>query len=330
MVLNASQKLIMRLLFVNGPMSNKKIARLLGISNAGTTLTLRPLLDCGLLVRVKKIVNGLVGRNEELIGINAKFGYFLGIDKRLRNYYVKLIDLSGRTLVDFATPLVPELKKFILELKENYQNILAVGVTVRNFSSPEAYKEVNPELIQALDEIGLDYYLTNNVEALAYIHALYNPEDQNFLLVKYGPGLGSSIFVGGKPVKKENGIPSQLGHARLSDGRKIEDILRFSTLLGQEYDEKDGAPLILQNQEAIDTIVKTLCFTIADANVMLALDSLIFAGVVLTDEGVLSRLKEALAEFEPDFDLNIIKPYDDYAIKADEKAALYALIKFTL
>ena len=330
MTLNASQKAIMRLLFVRGPMSNKTLAKHLGISNAGTTLTLRPLLECGMLNRVKKIVNGRVGRNEELIGINPSFGYFIGIDKRLRHYYVKLIDLVGTSLVDFSTGDIDELKAFLLDLKSKYPAILSVGVTVRGFYTADAYRKENPKFMEMLDEVGLHYDLANNVEALAYIHSLFKPEDQNFLLIKYGPGLGSSIFVGGKPVKRDNGVPSNIGQARLSDRRRFEDILRFSTLLGREYDELEGAPLILQNEEALQTIIKNLTVVFCDANAMLSLESIIFAGVVLNDKGVIERIKASLADFEPGFDLSMIKPYENYEALADAKAALYAFICFTL
>ena len=82
MELNATQKRLVTLLFMQGETSRATLADSLGVSKPGLTQSVKPLLDEKILLLGEKISTGRAGRNQEPLRLNPEYGYFLGVDIR--------------------------------------------------------------------------------------------------------------------------------------------------------------------------------------------------------------------------------------------------------
>jgi transcriptional regulator of PTS gene len=210
-----------------------------------------------------------------------------------------------------------------LEKKESeVPPFLGIAVTIRGFSSLTKLEADHPEIVRAFQNFSCPVHFLNNVESLAYLYELYHPEDTNFLLLKYGPGVGSSVFVGGHPLKGHDGASSEIGHWFIYSGHKLEDEICFDALLGGDYEEKEGAEKLLSDPKAFARCIDTLGFSLINANYLLSLDKIVVSGVLLSNPKVCQALSDRLAEIDPSFDTSKLVIYDNYESLNERKGAL--------
>ncbi len=205
MNLTKTQKSIIRTLFIETEKSRSALAKDLNLSNAGLTLAIKPLMNEGLVIEAGKIDTGKVGRKELKLKLKNGYGSFLGIDIRKHNLYVDSMDLSGNIQESHRFSSVSELISFLFLPHNQY---LAGGLTLRGQAGEEEVQRRYPNFFDALKKLDLPLFIRNNVDCLADIYALYHPNDRNFLLIKYGPGVESSVYIDGKSL----GNLSELGH----------------------------------------------------------------------------------------------------------------------
>lgn len=315
--LTDTQKKIIRILFAESESSRSILANKLSLTNAALTLTIKPLLEKGMLIEMKRDVQR-VGRKELLISLNKDFGYFIGVDIRKHHFYFSLMDFSGK-LVDFAVDKDISFDEFIAPHKEK---LLAIGVTVRGQASMDILKEKYPEFVNIIENFNLPIYLFNNVDCLADIYALNHPEDKNFLLVKYGPGVGSSIYVYGKPL----GSLSELGHTYYQD-KTVEETISYSAILGKELEEEEANEEILQHPEKLEYVLHVLSFALLNADSLLSLQKIILSGALLSNEETKVKLNEELNKLNSNFDCSKLCVYPDYQTYNEIKSCIGAFNK---
>ncbi len=315
--LSDTQKSIIRILFVEKESSRSILASKLSLTNAALTLAIKPLIENGLVFEEKNDTQR-VGRKELKIALNPAYGNFLGIDIRKHNSYYSLMDFKGE-LIKSGSSKDTSLKDFI---KDN-NNILAVGVTIRGNIVNTSLEQKYPSLQKELDEIGLTTYLFNNVDCLADIYSLFHHEDQNFLLVKYGPGVGSSIYVHGSPL----GNLSELGHTYFYLDRTVEETICYSSLIGKEVEENEGNEIILKDKEKLKEVMRVLSFALINADCLLSLQKIILSGDLLSNEENKAKLKEQLVAINPNFNTNKLCVYPSYNEMNAKKSCIGAFIK---
>ncbi len=315
--LSDTQKSIIRILFVEKESSRSILASKLSLTNAALTLAIKPLIENGLVFEEKNDTQR-VGRKELKIALNPAYGNFLGIDIRKHNFYYSLMDFKGE-LIKSGSSKDTSLKDFI---KDN-NNILAVGVTIRGNIVNTSLEQKYPSLQKELDEIGLTTYLFNNVDCLADIYSLFHHEDQNFLLVKYGPGVGSSIYVHGSPL----GNLSELGHTYFYLDRTVEETICYSSLIGKEVEENEGNEIILRDEEKLKEVMRVLSFALINADCLLSLQKIILSGDLLSNEENKAKLKEQLVAINPNFNANKLCVYPSYNEMNAKKSCIGAFIK---
>lgn len=328
MELNQTQKKIISVLFQKGSLSHKALAKELELSNPAVTLSIKPLLTEGLIKNEGAFYQGKVGRQEEKLSINASKYSLLGLDVRKHSLFVSLTDFAGNLLTARRLLDENELPSCIQGLSEKYPPILGLGVTIRGFVSLSQFTEERSGLVRTINELNIPTHFLNNVECLAHIHHLYNPEDSNFLLIKYGPGLGSAIFVDGKPLKDKFGRNSEIGHTFITRDKTLENLVSFETLLGPstDYDEKEGAEVIKKNPELLEKIIVIMSPTLLNASYMLSLDKIVFAGILLSDPEIKDRLEVEMKELDKNFSTDKIIVYPEYAKIIDIKGSLQVFI----
>ncbi len=318
MALTKTQKTIIRILLVEKSSTRTLLASKLALTNAALTLALKPLISEGLVLETRSKNSQKVGRKELCVTLNPNYGTFLSIDVRKHHSYFNLVDFSGK-LASSSDDTSISLSDLLLKSKSK---IIGIGITIRGEASLESFKARYPDLFKEMERCAIPYYIFNNVDCLASIYSLSHYEDKNFLLVKYGPGLGSSIYTNGKPL----GAASELGHTFYQD-KTVEDTISYSSLLGQEVEEKEGMALIQKDKAKLNKILTVLSFALCNADSLLSLQKVILSGALLTSEEVISLLKKQIISLKPDFDLGKICVYENYQEINEIKGALGAFNK---
>ena len=313
-----TQKSIIKILFVEKESSRSLLAKKLSLTNAALTLTMKPLLESGIVVE-SKINQQRVGRKELKLKLNPEYGYFLGVDIRVHHAYFVLMDLAGN-LIDFKSDKDMSFYDFY---SNKFDKIIALGVTNRGPISKEAISNRFPELYKEIHDLELPKYLFNNVDCLGNIYALNHPEDKNFLLVKYGPGLGSSIYVFGKQLA----TLSELGHLFYKD-KRLEEVISYSAVLGREVEEVEANDLIYNDKEKVNYILHAVAFGLLNADSLLSLQKIILSGYILSKESCKEKLEEEIKKLDKNFDINKLTLYPDYDETNKKKSSIGAFIKY--
>ena len=315
--LTDTQKSIVKILFVEKESSRSLLANKLSLTNAALTLALKPMLQKEIILEAKNDVQR-VGRKELRLELNSEYGYFLGIDIRKHHLYFYLMDFVGN-LISSSDDKTTTLKEFYLEKKDK---ILAIGITIRGLVNDSTLKEKYPELNKEIEELEVPIYTFNNVDCLANIYVLYHKEDKNFLLVKYGPGVGSSIYVLGKPL----GNLSELGHTYYQ-GKTLEDTISYQALLNKEIEEQEANEIILKDKNKLKEILKVLSFALCNADSLLSLQKIVLSGQLLSDNDIVDKLKAELLSLKNNFDCSKLVVYPNYNELNNKKSCIGAFLK---
>lgn len=324
MKLTLTQNRIIRLLFLKGSLSRKSLASALSLSKAALTFATKEMLEEGLLVSVGEKENeGKAGRREEMLQLNPGYGCLLGLDIRLHNFYFSLTDFQG------ANPsfLVAKTEKEATRILESIQKkgpIIAFSILMRGEASLEKLRERFPSFAKALAVLPCPFSIQNNVAALARIYAFYHEENQNFLLVKYGPGLGSAIYVNGNLL----GSSSELGHAYVGN-RPLEEQISFSSLLGEELEEKEGAERLLSNEALLTEAMGKLSYGLYNATELLHLEKIVLSGALLSHEFPRKLLSDGLESIDREANLPEIIHYPSYDSINEIKGSISAFLLFS-
>lgn len=302
MNLTTTQKKLIKIIFVNGSSSRSLLANDLSLTNAALTLSLKPLLEENIILEEKSLETK-VGRKQVNLTLNPEYGYFFGIDVRKHNIYYSMMNFKGE-IVSYSSNKIISLKDFVSPFLDK---ILGTGITLRGQISEDILNKKYPSLEEELKLVKGNKYIFNNVDALADIYSLYHNEDKNFLLVKYGPGVGSSIYVHGKSL----GNKSELGHTYYND-KTVEENISYLTLLGKELEENEGNELILNDEFKLNKVLHILSFSLCNADSLLSLQKIILSGALLSNEEVKEKLNKELKKIESDFDTSKICIYPNY------------------
>ncbi len=302
MNLTTTQKKLIKIIFVNGSSSRSILANNLSLTNAALTLSLKPLIEENIILEEKSLETK-VGRKQVKLTLNPEYGYFFGIDVRKHNVYYSMMNFKG-DIVNYSSNKIISLKDFISPYLDK---ILGTGITLRGTLTEDILTKKYPSLEEELKLIKDNIFIFNNVDALADIYALYHTEDKNFLLVKYGPGLGSSIYVHGNSL----GNKSELGHTYYND-KTVEENISYLTLLGKELEENEGNELILNDELKLNKVLHILSFSLCNADSLLSLQKIVLSGALLSNEAVKEKLNDELKKVKEDFDTSKICIYPFY------------------
>lgn len=324
LLINDTQKIILSYLYGKESVSHATLSEITRISKPGITQTIQPLLKEGMLLKTAPKRTGKVGRREDLLSLNAHYGIFLGIDVRKHFYYLSCIDFAGHPLGTVRCQDKEELTGQIQQMLSSHSKCLGIAVTVRGFVTLEKYRKANAEFVSLLESFRLPLRFLNNVECLAYVHKFHVPEDKTFILIKYGPGVGSSVFVNGSPV----GPQSEFGKMYVGE-KKLEDQVSYDAIFKEELEDKEGTKRLLQDEKLLSLVTKTLARGLVNADALLSLDRIIFAGEVLSSPHALEMLKKEVHSINPEIDPEKGTLYQDYDYLNEYKAALMALIEFS-
>lgn len=184
------------------------------------------------LIRVCGYAQSTGGRRQELLSINRKAGYVIGIDIGAAEIVGLTSDLKAGIIQKIVQPTSSKGKQAILSQVENIvtalsketSNIIGLGIVtvglldtrkgvLRLAANINGWVDV-PLKTWAEEKFDLPVFIEGSVKAMALCEKWYgaarNAED--FILVNIGAGVGCSVISGGKIHRGVSETAGEIGH----------------------------------------------------------------------------------------------------------------------
>lgn len=338
-VKKANRVLILRYINQAGEVSRKDIAHATGLTAAAVTQICAELMEEGILIETGELIqSNSAGRKKILLDINWKYRYVLGINIEPNDTVIVLSDLSGAAIEErrYKTELKIEPEEYIKKLSAYCKQILSkhhdktdeidavsVGITGivdrENGISIHAYgiwdREV--EICKIFEqELGLNCYLENNVNAFSIAENIMGlgKKYDNLLIVKWGPGVGSSIIVDGEIYEGHHGKAAEIGHVivdengtQCSCGRRgcLETKVSLHTLKQIANFDQDDAGKVYQ--DIYDKgVINIFARTLVNIMTVLAPNRVVLCGPLFKQEIFRNGLIDCCKSFDSKYDDNRI------------------------
>lgn len=228
---------ILQLLNDGGATTRKDIAEKLGLTPATVTLITSELLNAGIIYERGEVKGEKrAGRRKVLIDINENHKYVLTIVIEEAETVISVCNLKGSNLYSkslqtnkdvrpeaFLDSISSESIYLMWEAGITRELVLGVGVSIPGPVDREmgiaqhAYRIWDEEVpIAEILRNRLNYpiIVENNVHAFAEGELIYGigKSNENLFIVKWGPGVGSSIIIGNRIYDRRNSKSGEIGH----------------------------------------------------------------------------------------------------------------------
>lgn len=325
----ASQLEVINQLLVNEPTSRKRLAQRLTLTTAAITIIVNQLIEKGIVYEVKDLDLGKVGRREMLLDVVEDAFFALGLDVEAERIHFSLTNLKGKIIDTRSFKSFDDAMLHIQDLKTRKSNLLGITVMLRGYVNESTYFYHDKNIKAKLEALKLPYKLINNVSALAILHRFYNFKDENFLLVKYGPGLGSAIMVNGGLVMQKTNTHSEMGQMilDLKNHKPLEDCIKYAAF--DENMTDDGVvTYFMENPSDLEYLINCLSVSIINSHVLLSLDKVIIAGTLFTEDVIFNQLIEAIQKINPLLPSEDIIRIPDYGEKSRKLGSIVTIYAY--
>jgi predicted NBD/HSP70 family sugar kinase len=177
-----------------------------------------------------------------------------------------------------------------------------------------------------MSEVQLPYRILHNVAALAILHKFYYPNDSNFLLVKYGPGVGSAIMTNGVLLSNDRSRSSEFGHMVVDplEAHTLEELISYSTV-AEGIEDSQVVEYLVDSKATLDYIMTKMAFCIVNSHVLLGLDKIIVAGSIFVYDEVFQVLKDKIQKYSRFISSEDLVRIDEYEEKEKKIGSIVAL-----
>lgn len=236
----------LQLLFSHKTLSRTDIAEYLNITTAAVTTIVNEFLDKDLLIQQDFLQESRprAGRKKAPLCINYNWKYILSID--IHSYYINIAvtNLKGDIIVEgpsltpevstpelFCTSIAKECISMLWKAGIPTSKVLGAGITIigpvnqvdgialhpfRLFDEPITVKTYFEK------EFPFPVAVESNVCAFLLSELLFTDireNAQNLLMLKWGPGVGSSMAIRGKVYKGYNYQSTEIGHNQIAQSK---------------------------------------------------------------------------------------------------------------
>lgn len=225
-VRNSNRGAVLSYLNTYGASARKKIAEDLKLTTATLSIITNELIKDKMVIELGEVTENKVGRKKILIDINAEAGYALGLEIQNKKIIFVISDMKANVKHEKEWNIQEELQesevKKVLEYIEKHtkkikEKIIGIGILVRGEIKDK--KAVNcpiPNILQIIeDRIGIRGIIENNMMGLVISEFYFKEKHNSFWVLKYGPGIGSSVVMNGEIMKGMNGWAIEFGHTHL-------------------------------------------------------------------------------------------------------------------
>ena len=214
--------------------SRAELAKKLEITPAGVGKIINKFLESGIIEEISEGIS-TGGRRPVIIKINKKkIGVILGVSLAPRFIQIVTGDIDGKILKTQKYSLkkrLPEKEHSILELTEKLiereikknSDISTISVVMNGMVDSENgisifsphYNWKNINLKRRLEgKFKVKVFVENDVRAMALTEKIFGSckENQNFVVMNIGDGVGGSIFLNDAPYHGYGSMSGELGH----------------------------------------------------------------------------------------------------------------------
>ncbi len=341
-----NRSLILKYINDNGPVSRIDIAEETGLTAASVTQITTALISEKLLceIGVSSEPKTSAGRKKVLLGINAEAAYVLSINIESETTTIAICNLLGQVLsvashrlyatlptnnkkspARFLKKLSDTCVSLLLRLsKQKQKRIKCVSVGVPGLVDKEAGVSIHaygiwnePVDIRGYFENALGYpvLVNNNVDAIATAEILfgYGRTQDSLLMIKWGPGVGSTIVIDKKVYEGRHGKTAELGHFIVEkNGRKcscgrngcLETVVSQKALLsimpfesGKFGDAYESATVTTRRK--IDSAIDLFARSIVNTCTIIAPNRIVLAGSLFNSPVIRSKLIKCCKKYDP-------------------------------
>lgn len=206
-------------------LSRKDISDQMGLTKAAITGLISALINEGIILETGTRDTGLIGRKKIALALNKTYGYAIGLSICETHFSIVITNILGETIdlyfhefigtPEFSNDLLVKLatdKSLDLLQKNsiNRSSVLGFGI---GYLGEMGFFDIPYIISQIKSSLGFEVYAGNNVKTLAMAQMDFGTEASNdFLFVKYGPGLGMSIVQNGIIVDGVEDKAGEIGH----------------------------------------------------------------------------------------------------------------------
>ena len=259
--------LILNLLYFEGTQSRKMLSRKSSLTPAAVTILTMELIEKGYIINSEiTLRNGKAGRSEQLIDINYKNLFIVGmridretVEIRLFNLGLECIgslDVEITTCVnvdDFFELLCDKIAFLMVQNNLTSKMLLGIGVTILgivdsidgvSISSFGIIPDNTNIRMHIEKRLPLPVRVNNNVRSMLLAESAINHHNQgvSHLFIKYGPGLGAAFSIAQQAYNGVNHRAMELGHVTINPdgelcrcGRRgcLETIVSYEAILSE-------------------------------------------------------------------------------------------------
>ena len=317
----------------SGPVSRKEIAETTGLTPAAVTQICNSLLEEKILMELGTAQSQGVGRKKVLVDIDYDHIYIYAINIEPESVVIAVSNLKGDAKAETSFKLVGgeaptvvlrEIAKMAKEMAKEQGDLPLCGVSVAISGIVDKAEGVSVHAYGIWDEkvdvasvleeeFQLPVIVENNVNALAYAEKLFGfgKEYENLMLIKWGPGVGSSLILHKELYEGTDRKAAELGHyivekdgAKCSCGRRgcLETKVSYHALSKICKFTPDTFGDALEKEEKLQDAFDLFARCIVNAITIVSPNQVILCGSLFKDERVRKGLMEKCKYYDASID----------------------------
>lgn len=326
-----NRALILKYINDNGPSSRKDIAVASGLTQASVTQIAAALIEEGILKEAGSVSSGSsAGRRQVLLKIDAEAFPAFAVNMEPDLTTAAVCDLMGMVMkgadgsplirqipteknlppeeaLEGIAALCRELKKELpKDLRERVEAVsFAItgivdterGISKRAYGIWKEETDIRKILYRKLH---LPVLVENNVDAFAIAEQFFGAgkTEDNLLVIKWGPGVGSSVIIDGQIFRGTYGKTAEMGHFIVDPKGALCNCGRRGCLETKvSKDALKAARSKAERSKAVDLFARS----IVNAGTILAPGKIILFGSLAEEEALRSELIADCMTYDPSY-----------------------------
>ena len=229
----STHRQVLALLRSHSPLSQSDIRIASGLSASAVSGTVKRAMNLE-LVREVGLQQKSMGRPHSMLGLNAEYGYAIGVQLNSHHNQMVLTNLRGEVVLceemhlsSFEpSKVVDAIAAFAGRVAS--ERLVGIGIGLSGIVDPttgvcldsttllEWHNVPIAQLVEARTH--LPTTLENDANALALAELLFGTHrsDESFVMVTLGNGIGAGLILEGRVHRGRNGLAGEIGHTRVT------------------------------------------------------------------------------------------------------------------
>lgn len=336
-----NKKKVIKYLLKVGSSSRVELAKEISVTTASLSKISKQLIESGIIEESGEITEGKIGRKQIEINLSKNSFFSIGIDISTNFSRIIVLDLALNIVMEKTWKysklsqenldiLIEELKYIISKFDKEYilgAGLLMQGIIRDSQSLTFPIKDIKEQIEQKID---LSVLVLNNIKGLAITENLLSEYNDNYLLVKYGPGIGGVISVHGKVIEGLRNRAGEIGHIKWNENSKrkcpicgkygcLESEIHLNRIFEKKYHTIIKSPdeinksFINDNRKQLNNFINELSKAISLSIDIIDPEKLLIAGSIFDDDKIYKLLVKLICKRTEHYnqsDIIKIKKYD--------------------